>query len=58
MLSKEYRLWAEAEGCIFLDAASVAGMNDYDFMHMDDVSHERLAESIAGILKADLLEKE
>ena len=56
MLSKEYRLWAEAEGCIFLDAASVAGMND--FMHMDDVSHERLAESIAGILKADLLEKE
>ena len=58
MLSKEYRLWAEAEGCAFLDAASVAGMNDYDFMHMDDASHERLAEAIAEILKADLLEKE
>lgn len=41
-----------------LDAASVAGMNDYDFMHMDDVSHERLAEAVAEILKADLLEKE
>lgn len=58
MLSKEYRLLAEAEGCVFFDASSVAGMNDYDFMHMDDVSHERLAEAIAEILKTDLLEKE
>lgn len=58
MLSKEYRLWAEAEGCAFLDAALVAGMNDYDFMHMDDVSHVRLAAVIAEMLKTDLLEKE
>ena len=41
-----------------MDAALVAGMNDYDFMHMDDVSHERLAAVIAEMLKTDLLEKE
>jgi lysophospholipase L1-like esterase len=50
MLAEEYKLWAEAEGCDFLDASSVARMNQYDYMHMDEESHKKLAEKVAEIL--------
>lgn len=52
MLAAEYALWAEADGCDFLDAAQYTKMNQYDFMHMDIESHRRLAEKFAEILKA------
>ena len=51
MLAEEFKLWAEADGCDFLDAASFARMNQYDYMHMDVESHAKLAEKVADILR-------
>lgn len=38
-------------GCLFLDAASVAGPSSLDQLHMDAKNHGALAESIAEVVK-------
>lgn len=50
MLAEEYQIWAEEDECDFLDASAFARMNQYDYMHMDEESHAKLADKIAEIL--------
>ena len=50
-LAPLYQELAKAEGCLFLDAASLAGPSSIDQLHMDAKNHGALAEGIAEVVK-------
>ncbi|MCD7990438.1 MAG: SGNH/GDSL hydrolase family protein [Clostridia bacterium] len=50
-LAPLYQELAKAEGCLFLDAASLAGPSSLDQLHMDAKNHGALAEGIAEAVK-------
>lgn len=51
-LAANYKLMAEAAGCLFLDAASVAEPSEKDLVHLDEKGHAAIAEAVAGIILA------
>ena len=50
-LAPLYQELAKTEGCLFLDAASLAGPSGLDQLHMDAKNHGALAEGIAEVVK-------
>ena len=50
-LAPLYQELAKTEGCLFLDAASLAGPSGLDQLHMDAKNHGALAEGIAEMVK-------
>ena len=50
-LAPLYQELARTEGCLFLDAASLAGPSTIDQLHMDAKNHGALAEGIAEVVK-------
>ena len=51
-LAANYRLVAEAAGCLFLDAATAARASATDLVHLDAGGHDAIARSVAGIILA------
>ncbi len=51
-LSPWYEAVAKRQGCLFLDAAQVAGPGS-DQLHMDGDSHRRLAEALCKMIQAE-----
>lgn len=49
-LASEYRLLAEKERCLFLDASAVAQVSPSDQQHLDETGHHNLARAIAKII--------
>lgn len=49
-LAEAYRATAEALGCYFFDAGSVASFNDVDGMHLTRESHRKLAQALMEIV--------
>ena len=53
-LAKYYQVYAEAQGCAFLDAEGIAEFNKLDCMHLSRAGHSQLADKLAQIVP-DLL---
>lgn len=53
-LAKEYEEIAMLLGCDFLDAKKYATMNDIDFMHLTEESHESLAKAFANYIRGNI----
>ncbi len=53
-LAPLYQELAKLRGCLFLDAASLAGPSSIDQLHMDAKNHGALAEGIAEVVKGYL----
>ena len=49
----EYERVAREKGCIFFDAAKVAKPSKEDSLHLDAVSHRRLGEALAELIKGN-----
>ena len=49
--AREYRRVAEAKGCVFFDAATVAAASETDSLHLTPESHKALAEAICGVIR-------
>lgn len=57
-VSKQLAPWfekqAQAHGCLFLDAAKIAGPSAKDQLHMEEDGHRALAEAVAALIQREL----
>ena len=53
-LAEQHRRIAEAYGCLYLDAGTVARTSDVDGEHLDEQGHAALAKAVAELILYDI----